>query len=113
MGYDGRHGGISGDFAPVVDMTPPYRTYSGPSQAGCLRAVIPESAPYFDYSFKLDQRKPTPVTEMILAQNWYEELERPVPTENRPGSCITKSPVTWHIPRAFRHFRFTQAYYDN
>jgi Tol biopolymer transport system component len=29
---------------------------------------------------KLDQRKPTPVTEMILVQNWFEELKRHVPT---------------------------------
>jgi Tol biopolymer transport system component len=29
---------------------------------------------------KLDQRKPTPVTEMILVQNWFEELRRLVPT---------------------------------
>jgi Tol biopolymer transport system component len=29
---------------------------------------------------KLDQRKPTPVTEMILVQNWLEELKRLVPT---------------------------------
>jgi serine/threonine-protein kinase len=28
---------------------------------------------------KLDQRKPTPVTEMILVQNWFEELKRLVP----------------------------------
>jgi hypothetical protein len=29
---------------------------------------------------KLDQRKPTPVTEMILVQNWFEELKRLAPT---------------------------------
>jgi serine/threonine-protein kinase len=29
---------------------------------------------------KLDQRKPTPVTEMILVQNWFNELQRLVPT---------------------------------
>ncbi len=29
---------------------------------------------------KLDQRNPTPVTEMILVQNWFEELKRLVPT---------------------------------
>jgi serine/threonine-protein kinase len=29
---------------------------------------------------KLDQRKPAPVTEMILVQNWFEELKRLVPT---------------------------------
>ncbi len=29
---------------------------------------------------KLEQRKPTPVTEMILVQNWFEELKRLVPT---------------------------------
>ena len=29
---------------------------------------------------KLDQRKPTPVTEMILVQNWFEELKRLLPT---------------------------------
>jgi serine/threonine protein kinase len=29
---------------------------------------------------KLDQRKPTPVTEMILVQNWFEELKRLDPT---------------------------------
>jgi serine/threonine protein kinase/Tol biopolymer transport system component len=28
---------------------------------------------------KLDQRKPTPVTEMILVQNWFEELKRLMP----------------------------------
>jgi len=28
---------------------------------------------------KLDQRKPTPVTEMILVQNWFEELKRLLP----------------------------------
>jgi dipeptidyl aminopeptidase/acylaminoacyl peptidase len=29
---------------------------------------------------KLDQRKPTPITEMIYIQNWFEELKRLVPT---------------------------------
>ncbi|OGD27095.1 MAG: hypothetical protein A2028_02050 [Candidatus Aminicenantes bacterium RBG_19FT_COMBO_59_29] len=29
---------------------------------------------------KEEQRKPTPVTEMILVQNWFEELKRLVPT---------------------------------
>ena len=29
---------------------------------------------------KLEQPKPTPVTEMILVQNWFEELKRLVPT---------------------------------
>jgi serine/threonine-protein kinase len=29
---------------------------------------------------KLEQRKPTPVTEMILVLNWFEELKRLVPT---------------------------------
>jgi len=29
---------------------------------------------------KLEQRKPAPVTEMILVQNWFEELKRLVPT---------------------------------
>jgi len=29
---------------------------------------------------KLEQRKPTPVTEMILVQNWFEELRQSVPT---------------------------------
>jgi len=28
---------------------------------------------------KLEQRKPTPVTELILIQNWFEELKRLVP----------------------------------
>ena len=28
---------------------------------------------------KIEQRKPTPVTEMILVQNWFEELKRLVP----------------------------------
>jgi hypothetical protein len=28
---------------------------------------------------KLEQRKPTPVTEMILVQNWFEELKRLTP----------------------------------
>jgi serine/threonine-protein kinase len=28
---------------------------------------------------KLEQRKPTPVTEMILVQNWFEELKRRLP----------------------------------
>jgi hypothetical protein len=29
---------------------------------------------------KGEQRKPSPVTEMILVQNWFEELKRLVPT---------------------------------
>jgi hypothetical protein len=29
---------------------------------------------------KLDERKPTPVTEMILVHNWFDELKRLVPT---------------------------------
>jgi len=29
---------------------------------------------------KLEQRKPTPVTEMILVQNWFEELKQKVPS---------------------------------
>jgi eukaryotic-like serine/threonine-protein kinase len=29
---------------------------------------------------KLDERKPTPVTEMTLVQNWFEELKRLVPS---------------------------------
>jgi len=29
---------------------------------------------------RADPRKPTPVTEMILVQNWFEELKRLVPT---------------------------------
>jgi hypothetical protein len=29
---------------------------------------------------KYEQSKPTPVTEMILVQNWFEELKRLVPT---------------------------------
>ena len=29
---------------------------------------------------KLGERKATPVTEMILIQNWFEELKRLVPT---------------------------------
>ncbi len=32
---------------------------------------------------KLDERKPTPVTEMILVQNWFEELKRLAPTGNK------------------------------
>ena len=28
---------------------------------------------------KLEQTRPTPVTEMILVQNWFEELKRLVP----------------------------------
>jgi serine/threonine-protein kinase len=32
---------------------------------------------------KLEQRKPTPVTEMILVQNWFEELKRLVPTAKK------------------------------
>ncbi len=29
---------------------------------------------------KLDDNKPTPVTEMILVQNWFEELKRLAPS---------------------------------
>jgi serine/threonine-protein kinase len=29
---------------------------------------------------KMDERKPQPVTELILVQNWFEELKRLVPT---------------------------------
>jgi hypothetical protein len=29
---------------------------------------------------KLGERKPSPVTELILVQNWFEELKRLVPT---------------------------------
>ncbi len=29
---------------------------------------------------KLDERKPQPATEMILVQNWFEELKRLCPT---------------------------------
>jgi hypothetical protein len=29
------------------------------------------------------ERKPQPVTEMILVQNWFEELKRLVPTEKK------------------------------
>jgi hypothetical protein len=29
---------------------------------------------------KLEERKPQPVTEMILVQNWFEELKRLCPT---------------------------------
>ena len=29
---------------------------------------------------KVEERKPQPVTEMILVQNWFEELQRLVPT---------------------------------
>jgi hypothetical protein len=29
---------------------------------------------------KLEQRKPTPVTEITLVQNWFEDLKRLVPT---------------------------------
>jgi serine/threonine-protein kinase len=32
---------------------------------------------------KLDDRKPTPITEMILVQNWFEELKRLVPASRR------------------------------
>jgi hypothetical protein len=28
---------------------------------------------------KLEERKPAPVTEMILVQNWFEELKRLLP----------------------------------
>jgi hypothetical protein len=31
---------------------------------------------------KSDERKPTPVTEMILVQNWFEELKRLAPAGN-------------------------------
>ena len=30
---------------------------------------------------KLEQRKPSPVTEMILVQNWFEELKRLAPAK--------------------------------
>jgi hypothetical protein len=29
---------------------------------------------------KQEERKPRPVTELILVQNWFEELKRLVPT---------------------------------
>ena len=29
---------------------------------------------------KMDQTKPTPVTEMVLVQHWFEELKRLVPS---------------------------------
>jgi len=29
---------------------------------------------------KLDDRKPTPITELILVQNWFEELKRLAPS---------------------------------
>jgi len=32
---------------------------------------------------KFENRKPTPVTEMILVQNWFEELKRLVPAEKK------------------------------
>jgi serine/threonine-protein kinase len=32
---------------------------------------------------KWEQRKPSPVTEMILVQNWFEELKRLLPTEKK------------------------------
>jgi hypothetical protein len=32
---------------------------------------------------KAEERKPKPVTEMILIQNWFEELKRLVPTGNK------------------------------
>ena len=32
---------------------------------------------------KTENRKPTPVTEMVLVQNWFEELKRIVPTEKK------------------------------
>ncbi len=32
---------------------------------------------------KLDDRKPTPITEMILVQNWFEELKRLIPASRR------------------------------
>ena len=31
---------------------------------------------------KLEQRKPTPVTELTLVQNWFEELKRLLPSSN-------------------------------
>ena len=34
---------------------------------------------------KLDDRKPQPVTEMILVQTWFEELKRLCPT----GKCAS------------------------
>jgi hypothetical protein len=43
---------------------------------------------------KLEQRKPTPVTEMILVQNWFEELKQKVPTgkwRNRAARRSSKS----------------------
>ncbi len=30
---------------------------------------------------KLEQRKPMPITEMILVQNWFEELKQRVPVK--------------------------------
>ncbi len=32
---------------------------------------------------KLDERKPQPVTELILVQNWFEELRRLAPTTKK------------------------------
>jgi hypothetical protein len=32
---------------------------------------------------KLDDRKPTPITELILVQNWFEELRRLVPSSKK------------------------------
>jgi hypothetical protein len=32
---------------------------------------------------KLEDRKPLPVTELILVQNWFEELKRLVPAGKR------------------------------
>jgi hypothetical protein len=32
---------------------------------------------------ELDQRNPTSVTEMVLVQNWFEELKRQVPTPKK------------------------------
>jgi hypothetical protein len=32
---------------------------------------------------KMDERKPTPVTDMILVQNWSEELKRLVPARKK------------------------------
>ena len=29
---------------------------------------------------KLEEAKPTPVTELVLVQNWFEELKRLAPT---------------------------------
>jgi serine/threonine-protein kinase len=32
---------------------------------------------------RIEQRKPTPITEMILVQNWFEELKQKVPTGSK------------------------------